>query len=388
MPDDAKSAQRVRVLHVTSTFPRVAGDPVGTFLVDLLRAQRDAGIDVQVVAPDAPGALGSIDGVVVRRFRASPRLAYRGGLLAAARSPAGLAMVGPYLAAMVGAARAEATRWKPDVVHAHWWFPAGGVAALLGRPYVVTLHGSDVGLAGRPGFHAAATLVARRAKDVVAVSDALATEATGAMGRQVGVAVMPVVVEGDARHEGGGPLLAIGRLSPEKGFDLLVAAASRAGVAVEIVGSGPDEAQLRRAGATILAPMPRAELHARIRRATAVIVPSRREGLGLVALESILIGTPVIATAVGGLPEVMGAYGAVPVAGVPLVVPGGALVAPGDLAGLVAALGRVASLPPPSTTTAERHHPAAVARRHLEIYLAAAGGPAPIAGPGQAGPVA
>ena len=367
----------MKVLHLTSTFPRFDGDPVGTFLVDLLRAEREAGVEVRVVAPDAPGAQTSIDGVSVRRFRASPRLAYRGGLLAAARSPIGLTMVGPYLASMTIAARSEAARWKPDLVHAHWWFPAGGVAAVIGQPFVLTLHGSDVGLASRRGFGFAAKVVARRARDVVAVSDALAAEATGGMGRRVGVAVMPVVVDGGARHQEGahdageGTVLAVGRLAPEKGFDLLVAAAAMAGVAVEIVGAGPEEALLRQAGATILAPMARAELHARIARATAVVVPSRREGLGLVALEAILIGTPVIATAVGGLPEVLGAAGAAPRPGVPEVVPGGLLVAPGDIGDLAAALGRADLLPPPSTTTAGRHRPTVVAQRHVKLYQAA-----------------
>ncbi|HEY2430347.1 MAG TPA: glycosyltransferase, partial [Acidimicrobiales bacterium] len=118
----------MRVLHVTSTFPRSDGDFTGPFMAGLCVAERDAGLEVRVVAPHAAG-VGEVGGLAVRRFRYGPSraeiLAYRGGLLAAARSPAGGAMIPPYLAAMTAVTVAEVRRWRPDVVHAHWWFPGG-----------------------------------------------------------------------------------------------------------------------------------------------------------------------------------------------------------------------------------------------------------------------
>ncbi|HVM65137.1 MAG TPA: glycosyltransferase, partial [Acidimicrobiales bacterium] len=185
----------MRVLHVTSTYPRAPGDGTGPFLADLVAALRDAGAEVRVVAPHGPGVV-PMDGVV--RFRYGPAgaevLAYRGGLPAAVRGP-GAVMVAPYLAAMAGVAGREARRWRPDVVHAHWWLP-GGMAALPAgaaarAPVVITLHGSDVALAHR--VRPLARAVARRAAAVTAVSVALAEEASELLGLDVAVTAMPVV---------------------------------------------------------------------------------------------------------------------------------------------------------------------------------------------------
>src|SRR5207244_3450194 len=120
-------------------------------------------------------------GVSVHRFHYAPaaleRLAYRGGLLARAATPAGAALVVPFLGAFAVAAARAGRRLRPDVIHAHWWFP-GGVVALpaaraSGPPLVVHLHGTDVHLAERGGLRALARAVLGRAAVVATVSDAL-----------------------------------------------------------------------------------------------------------------------------------------------------------------------------------------------------------------------
>ncbi|MHB8467202.1 MAG: glycosyltransferase [Acidimicrobiales bacterium] len=362
----------MRVLHVTSTFPRADGDTTGPFLADLVAAQRDAGIDVSVLAPHAPGVSSSVEGVPVRRFRYGPvrleRLAYGPGLLAVGRTASGSAMIPAYLAAMAAATRAEVRRLRPDVVHAHWWLPGGLAAALQPTPFVLTLHGSDVAIA--PRLRRLARWVLSRAAAVVAVSDALAEEAAQTIGGPaVGVAPMPVVI---APASMPGPprsgLLAVGRLTPEKGFDVLIDAMARIrpDTTLDVIGDGPLMAGLR-ARATdrvrFLGALPRAEYHARLRAASALVVPSRREGLGLVAVEAILAGTPVVASAVGGLPSVVCADG-------------GILVPPDDAVALAHALDHVSSLLPPgplALAAAARHEPAAVVRAHLALYEQAAG---------------
>src|SRR5207237_1292188 len=131
----------VRVLQLTSSFPRFEGDASGVFVGDLVDALVDAGVDVRVVAPHDPLA---VDDARVHWFRYGPvAVAHRGGLLQSARGWK-LALVPAFLASYWWAARGEVRRWRPDVVHAHWWFPGGLVAATLGVPFVVTLHGSDV----------------------------------------------------------------------------------------------------------------------------------------------------------------------------------------------------------------------------------------------------
>jgi glycogen(starch) synthase len=124
--------------------------------------------------------------------------------------------------------------------------------------------------------------------------------------------------------------------------------------------------------------LPRAELHGRLRAATALVVPSRREGLGLVAVEAILLGVPVVASHTGGLPGALGAPGApLPPPGGTQPVPGGLLVRVGDVAGLAAALGLLGGLAGPgdaAVAAADRHRPRVVAARHAELYTAAVEG--------------
>ncbi|CAN5118800.1 hypothetical protein BH18GEM1_BH18GEM1_06370 [soil metagenome] len=113
-------------------------------------------------------------------------------------------------------------------------------------------------------------------------------------------------------------MLCIGRLSPEKGFDLVVEAFS--GVAdrypsarMVLAGDGPDrmalEQRTERLGLAervmfrgMIPPGRVAEI---LNEATVVVVPSRREGLGLSAVEAALMARPVVAAEIGGLPEVV-----------------------------------------------------------------------------------
>ncbi len=114
-------------------------------------------------------------------------------------------------------------------------------------------------------------------------------------------------------------LLAIGRVVPEKGFDVALAAmpeilAKRPDARLTIAGDGPEKAQLEKQVETLgvqsavnftgwVTPEKVYEL---INGASLVVVPSRwREAFGLVALQASQMARPVVATEVGGLPEVV-----------------------------------------------------------------------------------
>jgi len=113
-------------------------------------------------------------------------------------------------------------------------------------------------------------------------------------------------------------LLCIGRLTPEKGFDIAITAFASLvkrypHVRLVIAGDGPSRKDLERQAAKLnigdvlefvgwIAPDDVASL---IRSSTLVLIPSRLESFGLVALETALMARPVVATRVGGLPEVV-----------------------------------------------------------------------------------
>lgn len=170
-------------------------------------------------------------------------------------------------------------------------------------------------------------------------------------------------------------LLFLGRLSPEKGLEVLLAAL--AGVAPEleldVVGDGPERARLT-ALAGSLGLGQRVRFHGLHRDVTgflstagALVLPSWREGLPIAVLEARVSGLPVLASRVGGVPEVVRD-------GVD-----GLLIAPGDGAGWARALTRYqssweqlsAAAQEAAAATRERFSPGRWATRTMDTYLEA-----------------
>ena len=317
-----------RAVFVAHAFPRSEQDMTGHFLLGLATALAGEGVQVEAVAPSAPGlaARERLAGIAVRRYRYAPRraetLAYAGTMhTRAASAGGGLALAGLLGAGTLAVRRAGGAA---DLVHAHWWFP-GGLQALASRrrPLVTTLHGTDVRLArSRPAARAACARVLRASAVVTAVSTWLADTAAGFAPDLAGrIRVVPMPVDDTLFTPGDHPrteLLFVGRLDEQKELDTALHALARmegpaARRQLRVVGSGPAEGRLRRLAADLgvagqvvwEAHLPQRELADRYRRAAALLVPGRDEGLGLVAVEGQLAGAPVVAAASGGLLDVV-----------------------------------------------------------------------------------
>ena len=266
----------MRVAVLTTSYPRWEGDSAGRFVADAVERVR-AHVDVEVVSAQSFRHYG---------------IAYGHGVLGnVKRRPWLGALVPMMIASFVHAAR-DAAR-DADVVHAHW-LPAGWVAARTGKPFVVTLHGTDMELAQR--VPRLAGVVFARAAAVVAVSNAIA-ETAGELGaRDVQVIPNGIDVPPAAGAEADPPyVLYAGRLSKEKGVLELVDAAR--GLPLVVAGNGPLRARVPQARGFV----PRPELLRLLDAAAVVVCPSRREGFGMTCLEAMAHGKPVVATAVGGL---------------------------------------------------------------------------------------
>jgi len=324
----ATATGRTRVVFAAHAFPRHEDDLAGSFLLRLALALGREAVEVEAVAPAAPGlaARDRLRGVAVRRYRYAARraetLAYTGTMHTRATSPGGaLALAGLLAAGTVALRRAAG---GADLVHAHWWFP-GGVQALAARrrPLVTTMHGTDVRLArSRPAAQAVCARVLRASAVVTTVSAWLRDQAAEFAPESADrIRVAPMPVDETLFSPGGGPrteLLFVGRLDGQKGADLaLRALAGLRGPAAELplrlVGSGPLEPDLRRLAKELgvadrlhwESNLPQQALADRYRRAAALLVPGSHEGLGLVAVEGQLSGAPVIAAASGGLLDVV-----------------------------------------------------------------------------------
>jgi len=267
----------VRVVVLTTSYPRFAGDAAGRFVADAVEHLRRRGTDVEVVSPASFRHFGIAYGSgVVGNLRARPLKAFA--------LPA-------FLGAFTRAAR-RASR-EADLVHAHW-LPAGAVARATGKPYVVQLWGTDVELARRTTSLARAIL--RNARVTICASTALAGEARKLGAEHVEVIPSGVEIPGEVPSPSDPPeILFAGRLSPEKGILELLEAAR--GLPLIVAGDGP----LRDRVPSALGMLPHEQLVPLYGRAAIVACPSHREGFGVVCAEAMAHGRPVVASAVGGL---------------------------------------------------------------------------------------
>jgi D-inositol-3-phosphate glycosyltransferase len=275
----------VRVVVLTTSWPRTEREFAGRFIADAVERLRERGVEVDVLAP----------GAGYRDYG----LAYGGGMAANLRRRP---WVAPLMLLSMWRALRRAAR-SADLVHAHWLLTAA-VARLAGKPFVVTLHGSgsagrfsDVELArARPGLVRA---LLRPAAAVIGVSEtvAAAVRATG---------VETVVIPNGVRvpDEVGPPadppeVLYVGRLAPEKNVDTLVEALGDLNLVV--AGDGP----LRGRVPNALGAVPHTEVERLLERASVVVAPCEREGFGLAAAEAMAFGRPVVAAAGGALLELV-----------------------------------------------------------------------------------
>jgi glycosyltransferase involved in cell wall biosynthesis len=272
----------VKVLVLTTSYPPHGG----SFVAASVEAARSRGVEVEVVSPSDFRHFGIAGGHgIVGNLRARPWLALLVPL-------------------MLWNMRRAATRVECDLVHAHW-LVCGVVAATLPKPYVVQPWGTDVALLGRLPW---------RFPHVLAASRFLADEMGG------GVRVVPTgVAIPEGVGEPGETVLFAGRLSPEKGIVEFLAATE--GMPRTIVGAGPVDVPEGVGAVDEVGPY--------YERAAVVVVPSRREGYGMVVREAMAHGRAVVATDVGGLRDAVDDE------------VNGLLVPPGDVAALRTAIERL-----------------------------------------------
>lgn len=246
---------------------------------------------------------------------------------------------------LVGRVRTALREFRPEVVQTHS-YKATALAWLLRRTgerfgWVGCFHGATTENVAVRGYHRLDLRLLRGADRVVIMSEtqraALGPAGAGAVVIHNAVLPPPATPERSAGPEA--TFGYVGRLSPEKGCDVLLEAVAelrRTGMSepwsVVIAGDGPERAALEaRAGALGLGQRVRflgqvADPWTVYRRVACVVLPSRSEGLPNVLLEAIAADRAVVATTVGAVPAVIG--------------PGAAavLVAPGDAVALAGAM--------------------------------------------------
>jgi len=315
-----RPARPPRLLLVTNMYPTPDRPQIGPFVARRVAALRARGVDVVVAGPSS--------------YRHSSAIRH-----------------------LQIAWRALTARGPFDGVEAHPLYAAGVIglvaARVRRRPLLAYAHGGDVAdYAVRSRVHRAlAGWVARGAGAVVTNSRDSAghVQRLGVTARVVSPGVdlsvfRPVAESAQDRAAGrlalrqklglpDGPLaVLLGTLSERKGADVFAAGVDSApGWQGVMVGDGPLAASLATSRPSVrqIHPVSSADVPDWLRAADVVVVPSRREPLGLAAVEALACATPVIASNVGGLREVVRDG------------ENGLLVPPEDPDALAAALGRL-----------------------------------------------
>jgi glycosyltransferase involved in cell wall biosynthesis len=382
----------VKVLYIVTAYDRHPGDGITPWLVETIRRLGDRGIDVEVLAPSYRGQPGgTVEGVRVHRFRYAPArwedLTHDQTAPDRIRDrPLYLGLVPGYLASASRAARRLVRRGDFDLVHVHWPLPhvvpGWAARAAAGIPLVITFHGVELTFARTAPVPFLVPFLRRAIRTADAVT-ANSTYTAGLIRRLHDrpveivpfgstVGAVPAEARRDPPSRGGadgsagtprasdGPvpeddgslrLLFVGRLVERKGvhylLDALAALSDRPGIRLDVVGQGAMGPALESRAAELgLEDRVRFhgfvdddELARRYAEADAFVLPAvfdakgDVEGLGVVLIEAATFGLPLVASAAGGITDI--------------VVDGetGLLVPPGDADALARALSALADDP-------------------------------------------
>ena len=336
----------MKVAVLTTVFPRWAGDYFGNYIYHVAAVHTQAGAEVRVVAPHTAGASTQerIDGVEVYRFRyALPPsmqvIAYGGGVVTELDRSLRAKLLLPFFCLSFLLRSIGIVRWA-DVVHAHWTL-AGVIGLSLARLFrkhsVLTVYGIEV-FTGRFSF--LTKLCLRWADHVICISTATEQQMRTRFGQKIPnrSSVIPygvpqaflnsVDAQFDVRERHKLPdnaliVLSVGRLIERKGIEYLLRAAPLVLKATSthflIAGDGPDRPRLERLTAelglrdavTFAGTIPPDDLPSYYAQSDVFVHPviadpsGDVEGLGIVLLEAMALGKPVIASGIGGITDVV-----------------------------------------------------------------------------------
>lgn len=322
-----------RVLILAAEYPHFEKDKDGIFIKDQAMALNRQGIGADVAFVE-PRSIRSLSVVALRESHFQTETEEEDGVLTLRakgwnpwmNSVAG-GVVYAHLTCRLGS-RYIKLYGRPDLIHAHNTFWAGYAASLLAKkfdlPYIITEHSSRFVLKSiTPAMRLYATATLASASVAVGVSRAVATAL-----REYGAkdaTVIPNVVDTDffclplqPRRQGPFTFVCIGNMNYNKGFHVLLRAFARlrthvGSIRLVLGGDGPQRGEFEKLSrelglcgvVTFSGSMGRNEVREALWEGDALVLPSFRETFGVVLIEALATGIPVIAGRSGGPQDVV-----------------------------------------------------------------------------------
>ena len=328
-------------LVTASTFPRRKNDTTPGFVYELSKRLRSKDRAVAVLAPHAANAKKHefFDGLDIYRFQYfipsdMQKVAYGAGIIPNVKSnPLALFQVPFFLLSEYIKTSSLIRKYNPDVIHAHWLIPQGIIASMLKRKenkLIVTIHGSDLFPLKNTFFKSIQKNVLRNCDYCTVNSEATKNELLKRFPEfKDKVFVIPMGVDTklffkkNVNHKfneyaGKKIILFVGRLNEQKGVEYLVRAMKSVNLKIKnsrllIIGEGGYKKELQKIANSFhidniefLGGMGQSELADYYNLADVFVLPSvtsriGTEGQGLVLLEAMSCGTPVIGSETGGI---------------------------------------------------------------------------------------
>lgn len=337
----------IKVLVLTTTFPRYKEDSTPAFVYQLSKELHSKNFEIFVVAPHYIGAkkFEIMDDMTVYRFPyfypySYQKLAYEGGiLLHLKKSFLAKIQVPLFCFSELYYSIKVIKKERINLIHSHWLIPSGFIGAVCKKtfniPHIVTIHGSDINTIKKSKILRRICVFIIKNSNWVTTNSNYTKESILSIDSSVEekISIIPLGVDSNFLQEGrvlqeeyhikDSKILSVGRLVESKGIDVLILAMKEVrikfpDVKLFIVGDGPERNKLEtlvkdldlNKNVIFVGSVKHSLLPSFYTSSNVFVMPSQNidgivEGLGVVLLEAMACGTPVIGSDIGGIKDII-----------------------------------------------------------------------------------
>ncbi len=320
----------MKILEITHSFVRNPQDHISHFLLTFFEGLENYDIRIKVITPHNRGLkrIENYGSIEIERFRYAydnnEILAYKGNMHEIVLSnPFNIILLFNFIKYCIRSVQKNISNF--DLIHLHWWIPFGIPISFITnrykKPLIITLHGTDVRLIKKYKIlHYPIRWLSKRVKAFFVVSNYIKNviEEIGVSNDKIYVLPMPVENElfFPKKHLNKNKVvLTVARFTKQKRIEDIIEIANNIKndkIIFHIVGDGPEKEKIedlidkyQLQNVVIIPPMDRKQIAKKIGKSDIFILLSKDEGFGMVVIESMLSGVPVILSNSGGFKDIV-----------------------------------------------------------------------------------